>query len=299
MAQKIGTQHGATAAANRWRNLDPGGTKLTKTADGKWPSINTLTIPQDQWGAYDKLEKALTITFADHDAEIGGGGQPVPPPTSDTSDAKARIFLAHEVLNKRTGERRRVELDPLAALQAPPWMVPVCTADPGYRQFYPPSTIQALRNYFGHVEAWCDCRPSGGTPYSEAVAMTEELGLDAPAWGQCETQPEFDHAYESGARRLVGKISNEVCDSEVRLPKVASGEVHLSVELYCNCMPWVTPDWRDANAGVGGNCIACYSDATPCNYTPVQWYKDRGWYVPHHDSVYAVGLTSADWAALW
>jgi len=64
---KIGSQHGVTAAMNRQRDMDPGGTLLVK-AGGKWPSISTLTQPVEDWKAYDKLERALTILVTDHDA---------------------------------------------------------------------------------------------------------------------------------------------------------------------------------------------------------------------------------------
>jgi hypothetical protein len=67
---KIGTQDGVTASCNRLRDMDPGGTLLVKDAKGKWPkeSIDTLTQPLDQWKAYDKLERALSILVEDHDA---------------------------------------------------------------------------------------------------------------------------------------------------------------------------------------------------------------------------------------
>jgi len=287
---KIGSQHGATAAANRWRNLDPGGTKLTKGADGKWPSIDSLTIPQDQWGAYDKLERALSITFADHDAAISGGGtppgpNPEPPPGDYLEAARARIFLAND------------PLDPVHH-GAPRWLVPVCTADQGYRYWYSPDVIAELRSYFnvqGIVESWCDCRDP--TAYSVALAMADEYGLDG-AWGQCETTPEFDHAYENGARRMVGSVNTAVLD-DARLAKVASGEVLISLELYCNKNRDLLPDWRNANAGIGGNCIACYgSDSEGAVYTPVSWYRERGLYVPKQDSVYGVGLSPDDWKNL-
>ena len=283
---KIGTQHGATAAANRWRNLDPGGTKLVRGADGKWPPLDSLTIPLDQWGAYDKLERALKVTFADHDAaqggSSGGGGDVDPPAPSDQLEtARARIFLANH---------------PLDCLNAPEWMVPVCTADRGYREWYGPDVIAQLRDRFGTVEAWCDCR--NPTAYSEAVAMVDELGLDGPAWGQCETTAEFDHAYESGARRMVGSVNAQVLD-DARLAKVAAGEVLLTVELYRNVQPWMLPDWRGANAGIGGNCIACYGSETEgAVYTPVANYRAAGLYVPKQDSVYGVGLLLQDWRDL-
>jgi hypothetical protein len=158
--------------------------------------------------------------------------------------------------------------------------------------------IAQLRAHFGTVEAWCDCRPPGeGTAYSAALAMVDELGLDG-AWGQCETSAEFDHAYDAGARRMVGSINAQVLDDR-RLARVASGEVLVSIELYRNIQPGLLPDWRNANAGVGGHCIACYgSDTEGAVYTPVASYRELGYYVPKRDSVYAVGLTADDWQAL-
>jgi len=274
---KIGSQHGATAAANRWRDLDPGGTKLKKTG-GKWPAISTLTIPLDQWGAYDKLERALSITFADHDADEDEGYRP---PVSSLAAAQARIFLAQA---------------PLDSLGAPAWMVPVCTADPGYRDWYTPEVIASLRSHFGTVEAWCDCRASGGTPYSAAQQMVADLGLDGPAWGQCETAAEFDHGYESGARRMIGQLAGLRPDQSDR---VGTAEVLLAFELYRNVMPWQVPDYGTSGAGVGGNAIGCYASETEgAVYMSVASYKALGYYVPKRDSVYGVGLTPQDWKDL-
>lgn len=72
--EKIGSQDGVTATMNRLRDRDPAGTLLVKGADGKWPkaSIDTLTQPLDQWKAYDKLERALTLLVADHDDRAAG-----------------------------------------------------------------------------------------------------------------------------------------------------------------------------------------------------------------------------------
>ena len=205
------------------------------------------------------------------------------PPAARVASAQARIFLAHS---------------PLDCLAAPSWMVPVCTADPGYRDWYTADVIAQLRARFGTVEAWCACRPPGqGTVYSEALAMVDEFGLDG-AWGQCETTAEFDAAYAGGARRMVGSINAQVLD-DARLAKVASGEVLVSVELYRNLQPGMQPDWRNANAGIGGNCIACYaSDTEGAVYTPVASYRELGQYAPKRDSVYGVGLSADDWRAL-
>ena len=217
------------------------------------------------------------------DLEQLKGVPTIPRPTRGISAAQARIFLAQS---------------PVDCLAAPSWMVPVCTADPGYRRWYTPDVIAQLRGHFGVVEAWCDCRPAGeGTAYSEALVMVEEFGLDG-AWGQCETTAEFDAAYEGGARRMVGSINAQVLD-DARLTKVASGEVLVSIELYRNLQPDLQPDWRNANAGVGGHCIACYgSDSEGAVYTPVASYRELGYYVPKRDSVYGVGLRAEDWEAL-
>lgn len=203
---------------------------------------------------------------------------PVPPPPTALTAAQGRIFLAQQ---------------PLDALQAPKWMVPVCTADPAYRSWFDRNTVESLRMHFGRVEAWCDC---SGTPYTSAEQMVRDLGLDGPAWGQCETTAQFDHAYAHGCRRMVGSIDANVLD-EGRLNLVKSGTVLVSVELYRNCNGNLLPDWRNANNGVGGNCIACYRDAQ-CQYMPVARYISDGMYVPHRDSLYGVGLQPSDWPRL-
>jgi hypothetical protein len=202
------------------------------------------------------------------------------PPSGDLSSVRARIFLAQS---------------PLDCLAAPSWMVPVCTADAAYATWYTHEVIEELRRHFGAVESWCDCR--NPTHYGAAVAMADQFGLDG-AWGQCETTQELKNGYDAGARRFIGNCDPNVMD-DTWLNKVKSGEILMTVELYRNKMPWMLPDWRNANAGIGGNCIACYASSTEgAIYTPVQAYKDQGLYVPQHDSVYGVGLAHADWLAL-
>jgi hypothetical protein len=206
---------------------------------------------------------------------------PPQPPVSDLTSVQARIFLAN---------------DPLNSLAAPSWMVPVCTADEGYQNWYTAETISQLRNHFGKVEAWCDCR--NPTAFSEAVGMVERLSLNGPAWGQCETTAELQHGYEQGARRFVGNCDPNVMN-DTWLNRVKSGEILMTVELYRNKMPWMLPDWRNANAGIGGNCIAGYESETEgATYYPVSRYKDEGLYSSGSDSIYGVGLKPEDWAAL-
>jgi len=190
---------------------------------------------------------------------------------------------------------------PLDCLQAPGYMIPVCTADPGYAEWYSYETIKQLRGRFEVVEAWVDCRrPSGYVPgegcgYDLALEMCAELGLDG-AWGQCETEPEFDNGYNAGARRMVGQFASLRPDQKNR---IGSAEVLLAFELYRNIWPWQEPDYEGMNAGVGSNCIGVYASSSEgATYYPVSRYISEGYYTPNQDSVYAVGLQPADWAAL-
>lgn len=77
--EEIGYQHGIVAGMNGLRDLDPSKTLLQKQGN-KWPSIDTLTEPLDQWKAWDKMERAFTILVYDHDDAMSGGGTPPPDP---------------------------------------------------------------------------------------------------------------------------------------------------------------------------------------------------------------------------
>jgi hypothetical protein len=69
--QKIGSQHGVTAAVNRLRTNDPEGTLLVPDAKGKWPPLETIAgTSMDRWKAYDKLERSLLILVQDHDEQM-------------------------------------------------------------------------------------------------------------------------------------------------------------------------------------------------------------------------------------
>jgi hypothetical protein len=44
---------------------------LRKQPNGKWETLDALdATPLDKWKAYDKLERALSILCADHDANV-------------------------------------------------------------------------------------------------------------------------------------------------------------------------------------------------------------------------------------
>ena len=66
----IGSQDGITAMHNVFRDQWPDKTLLKKGADGKWPDINTLTQPIDQWKSIDKHQRAETILVQDHDTGV-------------------------------------------------------------------------------------------------------------------------------------------------------------------------------------------------------------------------------------
>jgi hypothetical protein len=254
------------------------------------------SIPFDEWCRRVQTQRGYPYTRTEwykvgRDLERAKAAAfpppPAPPPVpkpGNLAAARARLFLAQE---------------PLACLAAPPFMTPVLTADAGYRDYVSPDVVHQLRARFGRVEAWVDCRtPPDGTPFDVAEQMVADFGLDG-AWGQCENRGEFDRGYEQGARRFVGSIDVEVFDDE-RLNLVKTGAVLVSVELYRNLQPGMQPDWRGANAGIGGNCIAVYESSTEgAVYTPVADYKRAGLYAAGNDSVYAVGLRAEDWRELW
>jgi len=268
----IGSQDGIKAATNRLRDLDPKGTKLKKGPSG-WPDISSLPSDVSTWGAYDKLQRTLQILADDHDA-----GDSEYRPAGDLNTVQGRIFLAQS---------------PLDCMAAPDWMIPVCTADQGYRDWYTADTMRTLYGRFKVVETWADCR--NPTSYADAVRMAEGFGLNG-AWGQCETAGEFDNAYGEGCRRMIGNLS-ALRDDQRAL--IASGEVLITSELYRNVQPWLEPNWMGCNDGVGGDCIACYASTTEdAVYTPVSDYIDRGYYVAGSSSVYGVGLAAQDWLDL-
>jgi len=90
---KIGDQDGIVAYHNRMRDLDPKGTKLVKGADGKWPSLDTLTLPLNQWGAIDKHQRTDQILKNDHDG-VTPDPQPEPPDIIVPTAVECGVFVA-------------------------------------------------------------------------------------------------------------------------------------------------------------------------------------------------------------
>ena len=101
--EKIGYQSGIKAAIARLRKLDPGGTNAQGT------------------GAWDKLERTLSILAADHDAQIPDPPPPPPPPPPPTY-----VKVAPRVAFKANGSDARY------CTVGQPGVVPDPNAPPGH-----------------------------------------------------------------------------------------------------------------------------------------------------------------------
>jgi hypothetical protein len=171
---------------------------------------------------------------------------PPPPPVSPLLDRVRSVLILAD--------------NPWPALNAPAHYRFWITADKGYRHIYEDgSFIKAARAQHRWIEAWCDCKPAGvGTPPEVARVMAEQYGLDG--WsGEGESADAFDRAYDQGARTLVVNLAALRNDQVAR---IASGEVCVTVELYRNLQPSLVPNWKNANAGIGGHCVAVYGSST-------------------------------------
>jgi hypothetical protein len=170
----------------------------------------------------------------------------------------------------------------------------IATADLGYRQYYPDDFIhEAVRR--GIFRVWCDCRPSpGGTPPSVALQWLDDLKLPhSMFYGQCESMSEWDAAYDAGARRMVGNLS--ALDDNA-LAKVASSEVHVTNEAYFNVNRYYSINWRNANNGVGSNCMATYASVREgATYYSLEDQHKDGKYNPWIDCVYVADFRGNDW----
>lgn len=166
------------------------------------------------------------------------------------------------------------------------------TADPAYP--VKDSHINALRASGHGVFAWGDCHSPGLMP-ENIRRFRDQRGLDG-WYGEGESAGAFTLASATDA---VGVIVNLSALSDAQVVKVAAGQVLVTAELYRNVQPNMQPDWRNANKGVGGNCIAVYASSSEgAVYTPVSKYKADGFYNPATDSAYVEGFLEADWKAL-
>jgi hypothetical protein len=287
MAQKIGSQHGATAAANRWRNLDPGGTKLVKLPNGQWPSIDTLSVPQDQWGAYDKLERALKIAFADHDAAIGGDEYHPPSPTDDLAVlAKNVIFCAQ---------------NSEAALSSPTKYKVALTADPAYAQWATQSIVDQFHAQGRLVFAW---GVQTQIPPSAITDLRDRLGMDG-AIMQGETQEEYETAMQAGAGIIIANPNawNQASRDDAN-QRIAAGTLAVIGEDYANLGGPPPNEYGAGGVNICSVCIGVYdgsNEQPDTGWNPsVAWYKENCSPSMWADiGVYhASGVNPAEWGLL-
>lgn len=209
---------------------------------------------------------------------------PGPGPAPDNSLAQSWLILGQ---------------DPLDALNAPAYYKLAITADLGYRHYYDANFFEKARAQSRVIVPWCDCRPSpDGTPPEVAIQWMHELG--APFWmGQGEWPAEMDAAMNASvrARVIVGDIAHMRAD---QVQQVKDRLVLWVNESYRNCshnMDPGWPSWENANAGIGGNCIAVYAEGV-CTTMRVTEYTTAGLFVARRDSAYGPQMTVADYRAL-
>jgi hypothetical protein len=283
---KIGSQHGATAAANRWRNIDPGGTKLVKLPNGQWPSIDTLTVPEDQWGAYDKLERALKITFADHDAADGGSGYVPPSDTSLATMAKNMIFCAQ---------------NSEAALPSPTKYKVALTADPAYAQWATQSIVDQFHAQGRLVFSW---GVQTQIPPSAITDLRDRLGMDG-AIMQGETQEEYETAMQAGAGIIVANPNawNQPSRDDAN-QRIAAGTLAVIGEDYANLGGPPPNEYGAGGVNICSVCIGVYdgsNEQPDTGWNPsVAWYKDNCSPAMWADiGIYhAAGVNPAEWGLL-
>lgn len=169
------------------------------------------------------------------------------------------------------------------------------TADAAYRVTI--QQVAAVRASGHRAFAWGDCDQ---TPPVLIREFAEMQGLDG-WYGQAESDTQFDNA-NGGAQLPQALIGNLSALRPDQLSRVAAGDVVFINETYYNVPGNVGaegPDWRNANAGVGGNCLAVYgSSSEGAIYLPLREQIRRGYFDAADDSLYVEGFLEDDWAAL-
>lgn len=210
---------------------------------------------------------------------------PLPPkPVGDLSDVQRCLFLTNDISR---------------ALQTHDRLL-IATADMRYREYYTREFLDAAISQ-NRLRVWCDCH---STMPNVALQWLSELGLPlAYFYGECESKYAFTAAYEGGARKMVGNLSVLTDDDSLQpnsttnqLGLVRAGKVHVTNETYFNVNPNYPVDWRNANAGVGSNCMAVYeSSSEGADYFSLRKQAEQNKYNPQTDCVYVAGLDPADW----
>jgi hypothetical protein len=287
MAHKVGSQDGIKAFYNRQRDLDPAGTVLEKGPDGKWPDINTITVPLDQWKAIDKKQRCDQILKDDHDAAVSGGDGGYIPPTD--GEPSLDLSLVQNVLILAD--------DPWPALSSPTKYKIWVTADLGYRHIYSDgSFISQAKAQGRQVWSWCDCKAvlGTGTAPEVAIEMADTYDLDGAA-GEGEHSAAFESGLDAGMEVFVVNLS---ALTEAQLDLVNGNDAIVTAELYLNKEPNHVVDWKNCT-GVGSNCGATYESAgEPATATPIDTYATYPNAVYPTMSWYCGGNPKPDFARL-
>ena len=180
--------------------------------------------------------------------------------------------------------------NPGDAFAAPGYYKVAFTPDPAYDGYARRAVADQLRAAGHGIYVWYVPTEVSATRADDVAAR---LGA-SHVLGQCETADQFDATVAHGRKAMVGNLAALRPD---QLARVASGERVVVNELYRNCQGNQQPDWKNANAGVPGNCVAVYGDGD-CQRMPLSQYVRDGLFVPHRDSVYGPGMRAEDWAAL-
>jgi len=248
-----------------------------------------LTV--DEWcmrvskGGYRYMSTHIYKSLKAFEAAVKTPPAPAPkPPQANLSDIQRCLFLTNDVSKALDTTNRLL----------------IATADKTYRASYSDLFIREAiaQNRF---RVWCDCH---STYPPTAFEWLDQLGLPHHYfYGECESAQAFTVAYEAGSRHMVGNLSVLTYDSSLQphpvtnqLAYVMNGSVHVTNETYYNRDPNYRVDWRNANAGVGGNCMAVYeSSSEPAHYFSLQDQHAQGKYNPNTDCVYVAGFAQADW----
>lgn len=258
--------------------------RIDVIVDGRTVNTNQRSDSDAIWKRIRRLSQtARVVEIRRHTA---AAPKPSPPPVVTPPSSADPLELARNVCFFATVDDGAITY----FNRLPPSWKAAFTADPAY-----PVTDQQIAavKASGHrVYSWCDCRPTpDGTPPRAAIDMARDRSLDG-WYGQAETANEFDRAFTASAPAVVGNLSALTPD---QLAVVAAGGPPLFInETYYNVQPWMKPDWRGANKGVGGNCWAFYASASEgAVHTPLDERFNAA-----TDSIYAEGMLEADWKAL-
>lgn len=174
------------------------------------------------------------------------------------------------------------------ALAAPAHYKIAVTADPAYGQYVRPEIAATLRAAGHEIYVWY---VPTEVSRERAIEVGKQLGATRVI-GQAESAHQYATSKEHGLKAVVGNITALLPE---QIAEVAEAKMIMVNETYYNVQPWLKPDWRNANHGIAGNCLAVYASTTEgAEYTPLQGQP----FVKRRDSVYGPGMRPEDWATL-